>query len=151
MEDAGKKLYHRVTSLCKYLLCNTDIDSKAVVLTLQDLLSRWNKYKKASCPGSYLHVHRLFIAHKRSCGKVMFLHLSVSYSVHRGSVSEHAMAGGVCPWVQGVYTPLGRHPLDNAPLGQTPPQTHTHLWTPPETDTSAGGAHPTGMHSCFEI
>ena len=110
MEDAGKKVYHRVTSLCKYLLCNMDMGSKAVVLTLQDLLERWNKYRKASAPGSYLHVHRLFIAHKRSCGKVMFLHLSVSYSVQGGGVSRNAMGmgcipacnGGVCLWVQGV-------------------------------------------------
>ena len=45
---------------------------------------------------------------KRSCGKVMFLHLSVSHSVHRGGE---------------VYTPPGRHPSGQThkPPGQTPP------------------------------
>ena len=49
----------------------------------------------------------IFTVRKRSCGKVMFLHLSVSHSVHGGvSTSVHA----------GIHTPqadtplLGRHP-----------------------------------------
>ena len=52
-------------------------------------------------------------ARKRSFGKVMFLHLSVSHSVH----------GRVCPsmqWAGGVYpkadTPMGRHPPRQTPL-----------------------------------
>ena len=55
---------------------------------------------------------------KRSCGKVMFLHLSVSYSIHGGvSAPVHA----------GIHTPPG----------QTPP------W---QTATAADGMHPTGMY-----
>ena len=46
---------------------------------------------------------------KRSCGKVMFLHLSVSHSVHRFT------------WRCLGYTPLGRHPLGRHPPGQTHP------------------------------
>ena len=52
------------------------------------------------------------------------LHLPVSHSVHKGGlypcmqwaegcVSQHAMRGGCLPlglWVQGVKSPLGRHP-----------------------------------------
>ena len=60
---------------------------------------------------------------KRNCGKVIFLHLSFSHSVHRGhggrSVLVHAAIHP--PW-------------------QTPPQ---------QTATAADGTHPTGMHSCF--
>ena len=54
----------------------------------------------------------------------MFLHLCVSYSVHKG---------GVCLW-SGQTPPLGRHPpfAVHAGYGQ-----------------QAGGTHPTGMHSCF--
>ena len=47
----------------------------------------------------------------------MFLHLSVSHSVHRGSASVHA---GIPPWA------------DTPPL---------------QTATVAGGMHPTGMHA----
>ena len=41
-----------------------------------------------------------FYRPQRSCGKVMFSHLSVSHSVHRG--------------VSATHTPLGRHPLPSA-------------------------------------
>ena len=72
-----------------------------------------------------------------SCGKVMFLHPSVSHSVHR---------------VEGVCTsPLDRHPLaDTLPPRQTPPQADTSATPPPpETATAADGTHPTRMHSCL--
>ena len=39
---------------------------------------------------------------KRSCRKVMFLHLSVSHSVHKGAGSASVHAG--------IHTLLGRHP-----------------------------------------
>ena len=54
----------------------------------------------------------------RSCGKVMFLHLSVILS-----------RGGVC--LSACW---------DTPPGQTPP--------PQQTATAADGTHPTGMHSC---
>ena len=62
-------------------------------------------------------------AGKRSCGKVMFLHLSVSDSVHRRGGS--ASGAGEC-------TP----PLDTPPL-DTPPDTH-----PPWTHTLLGHVLP---------
>ena len=52
----------------------------------------------------------LFTVHKRSCGKVMFLHLSVSHSVHKGGVCLSAC------W--DTPPPPGRHPF--LP-GQAPP------------------------------
>ena len=50
-------------------------------------------------------IHMTF--HKRSCGKVMFLHLSASHSVH----------GGVClsAWWDAHHP--GRHPPTDTPLG----------------------------------
>ena len=60
---------------------------------------------------------------RNSCGKVMFLHRSVSHSVH---------GGDVCPC--GGRTPL---------LG-----IHRSL---PKTATAAYGTHPTGMHTYFSM
>ena len=51
---------------------------------------------------------------RRSCGKVMFLHLSVI--LFRGGVG--ASGSGVCLWVWGVYNPGHTHPL----FTPTPPQ-----------------------------
>ena len=59
---------------------------------------------------------------KRSCRKVMFLHLFVSYSVHSGCVSQHAL-GQTPPLEQ---TSPCRHPrLDRHPPRQTPPSGQT--------------------------
>ena len=55
-----------------------------------------------------------------SC-KVMFLHLSVSHSVHRVGVSQHALG----------QTPLGRHPH-----GQTYPSMHWPRHPTPQSDIS---------------
>ena len=92
---------------------------------------------------------------QRSCGKVMFLHLSVSHSVHRGGLP--LVQGDVChthPWADtpradislARHSPwpdtplLARHP----PLGQTP-----HLsQTPPWPDTPLG-RHPLS-NACWD-
>ena len=68
----------------------------------------------------------VFTARKRSCGNVMFLHLSVSHSVHRGegmSASRGSASSRVCiqwgglhPW--GVCIQRGLHP---GGFGLTPP------------------------------
>ena len=111
----------------------------------------------------------IFTARKQSCGKVMFLHLSVSHSVHRGVYSSIQRARGVYPSMQwaGGCTPIGRHsialgrhppgrhaPGQTPPLGRHPPQTppgkHPLGRHPFETATEAGGKHPTGMHSCVK-
>ena len=74
---------------------------------------------------------------KRSCGKVMFLHLSVSHSVHRGlSASVHS----------GIHTPMGRHPpwAHTTPLGRQPPtpgQTTPGLTPPRQTPPVHAGIH----------
>ena len=66
----------------------------------------------------------IFTARKRSCGKVMFLHLTVSHSVHRAA----CMVEGACV--------VGGHAWQGACMAG-------------EMATEAGGVHPTGMHSCL--
>ena len=70
----------------------------------------------------FVCAHELLIVttRKRSCGKVMFLHLSVSHSVHRG-VSASVHAGIQPPWEDTPLgtTPLGRHPPCRRLLQQT--------------------------------
>ena len=63
---------------------------------------------------------------KRSCGKVMFLHLSVSHSVHRGVSAPvhagiHTPPGQTPPW----QTPPGRHLPGQTPQGKHPPWSDT--------------------------
>ena len=110
----------------------------------------------------------------------MFLHLSVSHSVHRGGVCPNACWDthpqqtpplGRHPWqtppwadTPWVNTPLGRHPQANTPQADTPWQTPTPwAYTPPQEDTRLGrhpppptataadGTHPTGMQPCLVI
>ena len=57
-------------------------------------------------------------------------------------------SGGVCRWVQGMYTPLGRHQPPADILGRHPSGRHP---LPPVTATAADGTHPIGMHSCFNM
>ena len=59
----------------------------------------------------------------------------------------------VCPRAgEGVHPPRqtapGQTPLGTPPRADTP-QADTD--TPPEMATAAGGTHPTGMHSCFDL
>ena len=59
-------------------------------------------------------------ARKRSCGKVMFLYLSVSHSVY---------GGGCLPLGPGGCTPIGQTPPKQTPPGQTPPRDrHLSRW-----------------------
>ena len=80
-----------------------------------------------------------------SCGKVMFLHLSVILFTGRCKL----------PWTD---TPLERHPQADTPWqtlppGQTPPRKTPPGQIPqgrhPKTTTTADDTHPTEMHSCF--
>ena len=88
--------------------------------------------------------------------KVMFLHLSVSHSVHRRGLQAHIQGGcwGVWPW--GVSRPTPRGGCWGVWVGDL----QAHTWgvcipactkadTPQQTGTPAGGTHPTGMHSCL--
>ena len=72
---------------------------------------------------------------QRSCGKVMFLHLSVILSTG-GCVYPSKHLGRLTP---------GQTPQVDTPRADTP-QTDTH---PQQMATVADGTHPTGMHSCF--
>ena len=66
----------------------------------------------------------------------MFLHLSVSHSVHRGVYLSMQLTG--------VYTlQADPPPMQTLPV-QTPPGQ-----TPPQTATEVGGTHPIRMHSCL--
>ena len=77
----------------------------------------------------------------------MFLHLSVSHSVHRGVQGP----GGPDPggaWSWGVV----HGPRGCLVLGGAWSQEGVLVETPlPETAAAAGGTHPTGMHSCFHV
>ena len=77
---------------------------------------------------------------QRSCGKVIFLQVSVSHSVHRGiSVSActtgHMTGGGLCPGglCSGGVSDQGVSVHGRSLLGRPP------LY----------GTYPTGMHSCL--
>ena len=87
---------------------------------------------------------------QRSCGKVIFLHLFVSHSVHRGVVSGKegvypSMQWGVSASESGVYIPLGIHSYTSvgrhAPHpGQTPRLGQAPCWK--NTHTHTRGRHP---------
>ena len=95
----------------------------------------------------------LITVRNSSCGKVMFLHLSVILFTGEGEVSAaRSRDGGVRLRAWGVH-PLGRHPQADPQAGNPPGQTPFYADTAPqhpETATAADGTHPTGMHSCFE-
>ena len=133
-------------------------------------------YKFRSTAFGLIYLYRVyFYRQQRSCGKVMFLHLSV------------ILFTGVCGRHPQAETPLGRHPQADTPPRQTshpqadtppprqtphpprqtspgqttpqqppPPGRHSPGRHPPrqtsppqEMATAADGSHPTGMHSCF--
>ena len=88
----------------------------------------------------------------------MFLHLSVSHSVHRerGCLADTPWADTPRQTAPG-QTPPGTHTPQQTPPGQTPPWADTPQADPwadtpppaPQTATAADGTHPTGVHSCF--
>ena len=80
--------------------------------------------------GRQLYIFGNFYRPQRSCNKVMFLHLSVSHSVHGG--------GGV--W---QTTPWADTPTLNP--------VHAGIHAPLPAATAADGTHPTGMLSCLLI
>ena len=65
----------------------------------------------------------IFTVRKRSCGKVIFLHLSVSHSVHKGGCLPHFILGYTSPRPVHVGIDMataadGMHPLESlADLG----------------------------------
>ena len=82
----------------------------------------------------------IFTACKRSCGKVMFLHLSIIRATG-GLPSHNAMRQADTPSVGRTPPPAhNAHPLP--PQKATPPP-------PPRYGESAGCTHPTGLHICL--
>ena len=107
----------------------TDIFSILYFPKADELLSLLNLFCGHSCyiNSSNLQKLMLFYRPQRSCGKGMFLHLSVSHSVHRGGCVYPSMH-----W--------GRHPR---PPRQTPPGRHT-----PSADHPSGASqHALGQTS----
>ena len=80
----------------------------------------------------------------------MFLHLSVSHSVHTrrgGCLVRGVCSQGECLVRGGVSAPRGLPgPGRSAPGGCL---VRGGCGDPPVTATAAGGTHPSGMHSCF--
>ena len=74
-----------------------------------------------------------YFRRKRSCGKVMLLHLSVSHSVHSGRDLPTPPVGR--PGERGWADPRGCRPTVDADL--------------PGICQQVGSTHPTGMHTCF--
>ena len=74
----------------------------------------------------------VFTVRKRSCGKVIFLHLSVSHSVHRG-VSAQCMLGIHHPQADSPpgQTPSWADPPGRPPWADTPRQTPRDRHPPP--------------------
>ena len=76
----------------------------------------------------------------------MFLHLSVSHSVHGGRCTPSwADNPSLTEPPPRADTPPGQ----TLPLGQIPPQADTPGQTPHQTATAADGKHPTGIHSYY--
>ena len=87
----------------------------------------------------------------------MFLHLSVSHSVHGGGGGITAcITGGIPACLAGLQaTPKGEvegsgrggvsRPTAGGGGGVSRPD------TPQQMATAAGGTYPTGMHSCFHM
>ena len=96
-----------------------------------------------------VHIYRP----QRSCGKVMFLHLSVILFTGGGCLH---LVRGTCPLgrhppgqdtLPGRHpTSLGRHPPAQCMLGYTHLPTQCMLGYGQQVDS----AHPTGMHSCLQ-
>ena len=99
-------------------------------------LCRWRSSPSPPCVNPH-HVAGCYRP-QRSCGKVMFLHLSVSHSVHEGvSASVHA---GIHPpgrYTRSRYTPLVHPRQVHPPARDTPWQKHSLA----DTHTPLAGTH----------
>ena len=81
--------------------------------------------------------------------KVMFLHLSVSHSVHRGSTWAGTPLGRYTPQAGtplGRYTPWQVHPLAGTPPGRYSPPVHAGIWSTSRQYTSYWNAFLLQLH-----
>ena len=92
---------------------------------------------------------------KRSCGKVMFLHLSVILFTGGSLFRGFSVQGGLCPGVSLSRGSLSSGSLSRAGRGSLWGGGEVFCpggslsWRFPWYDGRADSTHPTGMHSCF--
>ena len=111
------------------------------------------------CALPYCHVtgktNALYYRPQRSCGKVMFLHLFLSHSIHSGGASVRHLPGQTIPQAD----PPGQTPqTDNPPSRADIPPAQCMLGYTPRSPAQcmlgygqqAGGTHPSGMHTCYQ-
>ena len=106
----------------------------------------WCIVHRCTMNGTCIRYIISFYRPQRSCGKVMFLHLSVILF----------MGWGVCHPLDQRQTPPRQTPPAQCMLGYThPTQCMLGNTTPVQSmlgyGQQAGGTHPTGMHSCLMI
>ena len=115
--QAGAHLLNHTTPahLSKDLFTRCISDSVKMHSPLRFCIKKTNEVV-AACELNVIMKGFFFTAHKPSCGKVVFLHLSVSHSVHRGE--------------GGMRAPTAR---TSPPPTLPPGNTRTPWWIPPNT------------------
>ena len=107
------------------------VNRNNVIMSMEQSVIRHNRSKQ-----DHFEVTRDIYHPQTKFAKVMFSHLSVSHSVHRGSVSVHA----------GIHPPGGEPPRPGTPLGPAPPPgPGTPNQAPP------GSRHPPLHSVCCEV
>ena len=120
------------------------------------LFHSWQCSAKEAPGGNSDHPTRStfhFYRPQRSCGKVMFLHLSVILFTGGGVWYDTPWADTPGKTPPGQTHPPCRHPSCRIPPGRHPLATHSSGRHPlgrhpHEMATAADSMHPTGMHSC---
>ena len=115
---------------------------------------------------AYSELILLITARKRSCGKVMFLQVSVIlFTGGRGCIPV-CLAGGIPACLAGLQGCVSQHAFQvsrptpkgslrglargvSRPTPRRAVSKHALRQTPQLMATAADGTHPTGMHSCF--
>ena len=90
---------------------------------------------------------KIITVRKRSCGKVMFLHLSVSHSVHGGCISQHALGQTPPPQCMLIHT----HPWQVHAGIHTPCPVHARKHPPPGGDCCGRYASYWNVFLSFDI
>ena len=96
---------------------------------------------------SYIAQYCHFYRPQTKFAKVMFLHLSVSHSVHGGAC---VVVGGMCMAGGGRHAWWGVCMVGVCMAGGHACHTHPLPTLRDTVGQCAGGTHPTGMHSCLK-
>ena len=103
-------------------------------------------FTREGMPTPKMGVKSYYYRPQGSCGKVMFLHLSVSHSIHGGVSSASVYAG--------IHTSLGRHPPEQTPpWAETPPGLTPPGQTPPgrhPLPSACWDTHPLLPSACWD-